>query len=130
MCSNFCDIKPTTQWYSLEYGVMYNFFHLLCSLLPRYSGQHLFFHPIVSEAASPTCNRFRFLLSGCVVSSFVAARGLSLAWLTGSRARLSSRGTWLHPPMHLGSSWMRDRTCVPCIDRWVLNRRTTQEVQV
>ena len=57
MCSNFCDIKPTTQWYSLEYRVMYNFFPLLCSLLPRYSGQHLFFHPIVSEAASSTCNR-------------------------------------------------------------------------
>ena len=27
----------------------------------------------------------------------------------------------------VGSSWTRNRTCVPCIDRWMLNHWTTEE---
>ena len=26
-------------------------------------------------------------------------------------------------PQHVGSSWIRDRTHVPCIGRWILNHR-------
>ena len=38
-------------------------------------------------------------------------------WLTGSVA-----------PRHVGSSWTRDRTRVPCIDRQILNHCATREV--
>ena len=31
-------------------------------------------------------------------------------------------------PFHVGSSWTRDRTHVPCIGRWILNHWTTREV--
>jgi len=30
-------------------------------------------------------------------------------------------------PQHVGSSWTRDRTGVPCIARWILNHWTTRE---
>ena len=29
---------------------------------------------------------------------------------------------------HMGSSWTRDGTCVPCIGRWILNHCATREV--
>ena len=29
---------------------------------------------------------------------------------------------------HVGSSWTRDRTRVPCIGRWILNHHTTRQV--
>ena len=31
-------------------------------------------------------------------------------------------------PRHVESSWTRDRTCVPCIGRWILNHWITREV--
>ena len=33
-------------------------------------------------------------------------------------------------PQHVGSSQLRDRTRVPCIDRQILNHWTTREIQV
>ena len=30
-------------------------------------------------------------------------------------------------PQHVGSSWTKDRTCVPCIGRRILNHWTTRE---
>ena len=30
----------------------------------------------------------------------------------------------------MGSSWTRYRTCISCIDRWILNHRTTRELPV
>ena len=38
--------------------------------------------------------------------------------------------TGLVPPRHVGSSWTRARTCVPCIGRWILNHCTTREVPI
>ena len=29
---------------------------------------------------------------------------------------------------HVGSSWTRDQTHIPCIGRWILNHLTTREV--
>ena len=34
----------------------------------------------------------------------------------------------LAAPWHVGSSWTRDRTCVPCIGRQILNHWTIREV--
>ena len=31
-------------------------------------------------------------------------------------------------PWHVGSSWTRDRTHVPCIGRWIINHCATREV--
>ena len=31
-------------------------------------------------------------------------------------------------PWHVGSSWTKNWTCVPCIGRWILNHCTTREV--
>ena len=38
--------------------------------------------------------------------------------------------TGLVAPQHVGSSWTRARTCVPCIGRWILDHCATREVQV
>ena len=50
-------------------------------------------------------------------------------WLVGSRAQVQQ--LWcmgLVAPRHVGSSWTRARTRVPCIGRWILNHCTTSEV--
>ena len=49
------------------------------------------------------------------------ALGLWAQWLwhTGSVA-----------PWHVGSSWTRDRTYVPCIGNWLLNHWTTMKVPI
>ena len=74
--------------------------------------------------------------------SSLRCTGFSLQWLlslrsTGSRcAGFSSCSTWaqqlwrmgLVTPRHVGSSRTRDRTCVPCIGRRILNHCTTREV--
>ena len=50
-------------------------------------------------------------------------------WLTGSRAQAQQlRRTGLVAPWHVGSSWTRARTPVPCIGRWILNHCATREV--
>ena len=49
-------------------------------------------------------------------------------WLAGSRAQaqqLWRRG--LVTPRHVGSSWPRARTCVPCIGRRIVNHCATRE---
>ena len=63
-------------------------------------------------------------------SAWASHRCAFLLWSTGSRhAGFSSCSTraqqlWrtgLVALWHVGSSWTRDRTCVPCIDRQILN---------
>ena len=57
------------------------------------------------------------------------ACGLQQVWLTGSRAQAQQLWhTGLAAPRHVGSSRTRDRTCVPCIGRQILNHCTTREV--
>ena len=68
-----------------------------------------------------------------VVASLIAehrlqAHGLQQLWLTGFRAQ--AQQLWLSglvAPWHVGSSRTRDRTCVPCIGRQILNHCTTRE---
>ena len=55
-------------------------------------------------------------------ASLVAEHGL---WSVG----FSSCGpVGLVAPRHVGSSWTRGRTCVPCTGRWILSHWTTREV--
>ena len=50
-------------------------------------------------------------------------------WLTGSRAHAQQLWrTDLVAPQHVGSSWTRARTRVPCIGRQILNHCATREV--
>ena len=49
-------------------------------------------------------------------------------WHTGSRAQAQQLCTGLAAPWHVGSSWTRDRTHVPCTSRRTLNLCTTREV--
>ena len=52
-------------------------------------------------------------------------------WLTGSRAQ--AQQLWhmgLVALWHVGSSWTRVGTCVPCIGRQILNHGATREVPV
>ena len=50
-------------------------------------------------------------------------------WLVGSRAQAQQLWlTGLVAPWHVGSSWTRARTCVPCIGRRILNHCATREV--
>ena len=43
--------------------------------------------------------------------------------------QLADRQMGLAAPQHVGSSQTRDRTCVPCSSRQILNCRTTREIQ-
>ena len=61
---------------------------------------------------------------------------LPLLWSTGSRyagfssCSMGTQQLWhtgLDVPQHVESSRTRDRTCVPCIGRWVLIHCTTRE---
>ena len=59
--------------------------------------------------------------TGIAVASLVAEHGAlgmwaSVVWPTG-----------LVAPWHVGSSWTKARTCVPCIGRRILNHCTTRE---
>ena len=45
--------------------------------------------------------------------------------LQGAQAQLCCMGMVV--PCHVGSSWTRDRTHVPCTGRWILNHQTTKE---
>ena len=89
-------------------------------------------------------------VAACGLSVVAASRGYSslqcvgfslwwllLLWGTGSRsADFSSCGAWaqqswhtgLVAPWHVGSSWTRDRSCVPCIGKQILNHCATREV--
>ena len=61
-------------------------------------------------------------------ASVVVAHGLQQLWLTGSRAQ--AQQLWrmgLVALQHVGSSWTRARTRVPCIGRRILNHCATRE---
>ena len=60
-------------------------------------------------------------------ASVVAVRGLISCGLRALELWLSSCGAVLVVLQHVGSSWTRDRTSVPCIARWILNHWTTRE---
>ena len=88
----------------------------------------------------------RWVFIGARGLSLVAAsRGYSLLWCAGFSLRwllllqsMGSRLSGLHQlwctdlvaPRHVGSSWTRARTCVPCIGRRILNHCTTREVLI
>ena len=58
--------------------------------------------------------------------------GFSCCWALGSRA-CGLQYLWctgLVVPQHVGSSWTRDQTHVPCTGRQILNHCTTGEVSV
>ena len=56
--------------------------------------------------------------------------GLQSLWLLSPRAQAQQLWhTGLVAPRHVGSSQTRNRTHVPCIDRWILNPWITREVQ-
>ena len=65
--------------------------------------------------------------SRCTVFSSCGMLAQQL-WLTGSRAQ--AQQLWrmgLVAPRHVGSSWTRARTHVPCIGRWILNHCATRD---
>ena len=62
-------------------------------------------------------------------ASVVVVRGLQWLWLEGFRAQ--AQWLWrtgLVALRHVGSSWTRDQTHVPCIGRQILNHCPTREV--
>ena len=83
---------------------------------------------------------WRLFMSGHVWCA--AAYGFSLAVVSGGCSLVSAstshcsgfpRGaqswlTGLAAPQHVKSSQIRDRTCVPCIGRWILSHWITKEV--
>ena len=89
--------------------------------------------------SSLLCKGFSLIAvsGGCSWSQYL---GLSRQWLlslwsigsavttAGSRAQAQLWRTGLAAPGHVGSSWTRDQTRVPCVGRWVLIHRATREV--
>ena len=56
--------------------------------------------------------------------------GAQQLWLTGSRAQ--AQQLWhmgLVALRHVGSSWTRARTHIPCTGRWILNHCATREAE-
>ena len=98
------------------------------------------FGAIVFPFAKTASTVFRF---GCI-GSLLLLRGLSLVaasggysslWCSGFSLRwilllrsTGSRRAGAVAPRHVGSSWTRDRTCVPCIGRRILNHCATRAV--
>ena len=67
--------------------------------------------------------------SRCADFSSCGTRAQQL-WLAGSRAQAQQLWcTGLVAPWHVGSSQTRARTCVPCVDRRILNHCATREVR-
>ena len=90
--------------------------------------------------ASPRCSAWLSRCSGLSrcgarapgawASAFVAHR-LQRLWFAGSRPQ--AQQLWrlgLVAPRQVGSSWIRDRSRVPCIGRWTLSHCATREVPV
>ena len=89
----------------------------------------------LKDVCSSSTTFFFFKLKEVFIYLFLAALGLhcfmsslwlccvdfSLLWLL----LLQSMG--LVASNHMGSSWTRNHTLVPCIGRWILNRWTTRE---
>ena len=74
------------------------------------------------------CTGFSLWWLLCVEHRLQVCR-LQQLWLAGSRAQ--AQWLWrtgLAAPRHVGSSWTRARTCVPCIGRQILNHCATREV--
>ena len=70
------------------------------------------------------------VVASLVVEHRLQVRGLQQLWLTGSRAPAQQLWcTGLVAPWHVGSSWTRARTHVPCIGRQILNHCTTREAR-
>ena len=64
-------------------------------------------------------------------ASIVVACELQQLWLAGSRAQAQQLShTDLVAPRHVGSSWTRARTCVPCLGRQILNLCASRGAQV
>ena len=80
----------------------------------------------------------RGLLSSCGAgvshcSDFFCRRAWALecSGFSSSSTQGQSFRRWdLIGPRYVGSSWTRDQTCVPSIDRWILNHWATREVPV
>ena len=119
--------------------LFYFIFGCVGSLLPLMGFLQL--HP---AGTTPRCNARASHCSGfscCgaralgMWASVVVACGLSSCgqraqqlWLTGSRVQTQQLWrTGLVAPRHVGSSWTRSRTCVPCIGRRILNHCATRE---
>ena len=61
------------------------------------------------------------------VSGKICTR-VQVSWALGTWASVAVVHRASCSPQHVGSSWTRDRTCVPCIGRQILNHWTTREV--
>ena len=78
---------------------------------------------------SSSCSEWGLLL-------ITAHRLLTGVASLGAEHRLQARGpqqlqhTGLLAPWHVGSSWPRDQTRVPCSGRWILNHWTTRDVPI
>ena len=69
-------------------------------------------------------------LSSAACRRLAVEHGLQWLRLPDSRAQAQSlMSTGLAAPTHVGSSWPRDRTCVPCVGRRILSDCTTREAQ-
>ena len=78
-------------------------------------------------------NSFQLVSSSVCLAFFEGGRKLVgchcfFPWVLSSSVVISQM--WLLSTRHVGSSWIRDRTCVPCIGRPVCNHWTTREVPI
>ena len=80
----------------------------------------------IAVCAFSNCSK-RGLLSCSVWASHCGDFSSFAAQVLGCPG-LNSCGVWAVAPRHVGSSQTRDRTCVPCIGRWILIHWTTREV--
>ena len=74
-----------------------------------------------------------FLLRGLLLFVKQGLRAHGLRWLGLEGSRAQPRKSWLMGLVALwlvGSSLTRERTCVPCIARWILNHWATPEAQL
>ena len=102
--------------------------HFTCVLHRLLFSKHVF----ISSALGLHCCTAGFLYCGeqGLLSSGSAWFLTAVASLVAEhRSRAQAQQLWhtgLAAPWCVGSSWTRDRTCVSCIGRWILNHWTTR----
>ena len=108
--------EQTSQGNLHKYG--WNFRKCLFALM-------LMFESTLNCTGSLYC--FLFFL---IYYYYLVALGLCCCMRAFSRCRAHAHYLWpegLAASKHMGSSWTRDQTHVPCIGRWILNYKTTRE---
>ena len=123
------NISNRTDIVTLFLKFVYLFIYLLLAVLGLHCCAWAFFSCSEQGLLFGAVRGLLIAVASLVVEHRLQARSLQQLWHVGSRAQAQQLWcTGLVALRHVGSSQTRDRTCVPCIGRQILNPCATTEV--